>query len=323
MCRQAVRTILCWVLALSLAAGAWGQQRPQYSQYFTNYLLLNPALAGTTNGLDLRLGARLQWVGFADAPRSIYGTLQGRVGRSGRAFYSKTQKEPVSFHGLGGQIQADVTGPTSRTSAYMSYAYNLAISKRVRMALGGQVGLQQFALNSDGLRYSAQGSAGQVLSFARTFPEAGVGLWMYSDRFFLGGSVLQLFRNQFIAEDARLGIYTARRHAFATAGYGLTVNKDWVLTPSVLLKWVAPAPFALDLNMKARYQDRFWAGLSYRYQDAVVAMAGLSLGQGFDASYSYDFAASALAGYQRGSHELTVGYRMQAARKLTYTDFWR
>lgn len=304
-----------------LCGPASAQQRPQYSQYFTNPYLLNPAVAGSSEGMDLRAGMRLQWVGFTDAPRSFYGTMQVRLAASRRRFFSKTASEPRFYHGLGAQILADVTGPTSRTSAYGSYSLNQALSRTVRAALGASVGLQQFSLRGDDLRYST--ATGTVPSFSRAFPDAGVGLCVYSRKLFFGASMLQLFRNSFNANDGQLGIYTAYRHAFVTLGGQLPPQGDWTVVPSVQVKFVQPAPPAVDLNLKARYQDSFWAGISYRHQDAVIVAAGLRFAGGFDFSYSYDVVTSALAPYQRGSHELTIGYRIAPERRGPQPDFWR
>ena len=311
-------------LLLSLAElPAMAQQRPQYSQYFTNPFLLNPALAGTAAGMDARIGMRLQWVGFRDAPRSFYGTFHTRVGESRKRFFAKNQIEPRYYHGFGAQVMNDITGPTSRTTANVSYAFNQALTRTIRAGLGASIGLQQFSLSGSDLRYS-NGPSGVVQPFSRVFPDASIGLWVYSKHVFVGGSMQQLFRNTFNAADGQLGVYTAYRHGFATAGYNFTTKSDWTITPSMLVKIVKPAPVMVDVNLKARYREQFWAGVSYRHQDAVVAAVGVGLGPFLDASYSYDIITSDIAQYQRGTHELSLGLRLgQQRRTYNPPDFWR
>ena len=44
------------------------QQLPMFTQFVTDELLYNPAIAGTKRTYDVRLNYRDQWVGFQDAP---------------------------------------------------------------------------------------------------------------------------------------------------------------------------------------------------------------------------------------------------------------
>jgi hypothetical protein len=61
--------------------------------------------------------------------------------------------------------------------------------------------------------------------------------------------------------------------------------------------------------MLALFRDKYWAGLGWRLQDAVLLMAGLEIGNGIRAGYSYNISTSALgrAG-SGGSHEIMLGY---------------
>jgi type IX secretion system PorP/SprF family membrane protein len=79
------------------------------------------------------------------------------------------------------------------------------------------------------------------------------------------------------------------------------------LLPSLLFK-TDGVSWQTDLNLNARYKKRYWAGCSYRYQDAIVLMAGMELKSGLRLGYSYDITTSPLAKYSNGSHEVMVGY---------------
>ena len=52
------------LLALWVAAGASAQQRAQYSQYMLNPFVLNPAVAGLEDFIDVRMGYRAQSVSY-------------------------------------------------------------------------------------------------------------------------------------------------------------------------------------------------------------------------------------------------------------------
>jgi hypothetical protein len=60
--------------------------------------------------------------------------------------------------------------------------------------------------------------------------------------------------------------------------------------------------------MNAYIKDKYWGGLSYRHQDAVVILAGIELLNGLKLGYSYDITLSKLIKYSSGSHEVMIGY---------------
>ena len=73
---------------------------------------------------------------------------------------------------------------------------------------------------------------------------------------------------------------------------------------------VTPAPISIDLNAKFRYQDQAWIGLSYRNQDAVIGMVGVTLKKLIDVAYAFDFNMSDLKAYNSGTHEILIGLRL-------------
>ena len=63
-------------------------------------LIDNPASAGASPCLDMRLGVRSQWAGFEGAPMSSFASLSSQMGRG-----------MVMSHGLGGYVMTDDIGP--------------------------------------------------------------------------------------------------------------------------------------------------------------------------------------------------------------------
>ena len=57
------------------------QQKPHYSQYVLNQYILNPALTGIENYVDVKLSHRHQWVGLEGAPVTTYATIHGAIGK--------------------------------------------------------------------------------------------------------------------------------------------------------------------------------------------------------------------------------------------------
>ncbi|GAB3817893.1 hypothetical protein GCM10028895_14450 [Pontibacter rugosus] len=93
------------------------------------------------------------------------------------------------------------------------------------------------------------------------------------------------------------------------------------MAPSVLLKYVDPAPLQADINVKGIYNfnnrrrsdndDKVWLGLSYRTQDALVALCGFQFMEQYELSYSYDVTVSPIKHHSSGSHEIMIGFRVK------------
>src|SRR5690606_35478218 len=82
------------------------------------------------------------------------------------------------------------------------------------------------------------------------------------------------------------------------------------LTPSLMVKFVQPAPVTYDINLKGQVADAFWAGLSWRHQDGVAAMAGFLISATLNVAYAYDFINSDLRRHSLGSHESILGINL-------------
>ena len=320
------RASLLLLPLLLVAASALAQQEAQYSQYMNNNYLLNPGATGVEDYIDVKFSYRTQWVGLQGAPKTYYASINSSLGK-----WRSTSKRTLRdlrrpFHALGGLVYRDVTGPTSRTSAYVSYAYNLVLTPRLRAALGVSAGMQQFAVDGSQLQFFDPTTI--AASDASRVVDGAVGLWLYSPSVYVGVSSTQLLANKlnFSYGPDQLGVgapgNSLRRHYFFTGGVRLPISRDWSLVPSVLVKAVSPAPLSVDLNAKLKYGDLLWAGVSWRAFDSAVAMVGFSYEQ-FTVGYSYDAGLSELNGYQAGSHEILIGLRLKKKAQVVCTNrFW-
>lgn len=106
---------------------------PMFTQYVHNPYVLNPAAGGTTINTEAMIGYRNQWSGFEGAPKTFYFSMHGALGsvnqRTKRTHSndSRQARSLGSYHGVGGYIFTDNTGPISHSGLYASYAYHLEI----------------------------------------------------------------------------------------------------------------------------------------------------------------------------------------------------
>src|ERR1700761_7430902 len=144
---------------------ALAQQKPQYTQYVFNNLLLNPAVSGIENYTDVRAGYRSQWTGLQGAPVTSYLTITAPIGNDflqgdATAFpangginpssrlYTQNYMAAEPHHGIGASIVSDQAGPINQTTFDLSYAYHLGLAADLNLAVGASVGFNHISLNT-------------------------------------------------------------------------------------------------------------------------------------------------------------------------------
>jgi type IX secretion system PorP/SprF family membrane protein len=134
----------------------------------------------------------------------------------------------------------------------------------------------------------------------------GVGLYLYSKKSFFGISGDQLTRGlvQFGNGTAE---FEPKIHMNLIGGMKFDMNQNFTLTPSFLVKMMAPAPVSVEATLQGEYKEWLWFGASYRHQSDVVLMAGLNISKKFKFGYSYDHSINRLNNYVKGGHELVLG----------------
>lgn len=314
--------------ALGVHSAAHGQQKPHYTQYVLNQYVLNPALSGIENYLDVKLSHRHQWSGIQDHPVTTYLTVHGPIGKKdyrttatsfappgenprGESYWEQyTAAEP--HHGVGFQVVNDQTGPLSNLAAYATYAYHLGLSPRTSLSAGVGLGVTKLSLNASKLSFATPVDPAVANSSVinRVRPDLTAGVYLYSADFFVGLSAQQVVPQRIAFSDNTVKKTEGRAipHLFATAGFRTLLSDDLNLTPSVLVKYITPIKPQVDLNAKLQYRDLLWAAVSYRSEDAVAAMVGLSVSNTFNVGYSYDYTTSGLSPYSRGTHEVVLGF---------------
>ena len=302
------------------------QQQGLYSQYMMNYYLVNPGAAGTTNNLDVRAGYRMQWVGLSGSPRNYYLSATYPI----KKMQSKLQARKMKHHyqAIGGSVSGQSLGLLSHNGGHLTYAYHLMLSKDWTLSMGANVGYSQISLNSSAANWGDNISDPSNYGPSTLNIDGALGFWLYSDQAFFGLSSTQLFQGDIsFSPESSKGILN--RHFYATGGFIVPLSEDMNLVPSLMLRNTATA-LQLDLNAKIKFKDLYWAGVSYRKTDAVLAMVGMAIpfsdkieAGRIEIGYSYDVVTSRLSPYTGGSHEIALGLVLpKHGHVICPTQFW-
>ncbi|MDO3628859.1 type IX secretion system membrane protein PorP/SprF [Mucilaginibacter sp. BT774] len=311
------------------------QQKPQYTQYVFNNLLINPAVSGIENYIDVKAAYRSQWTGLDGAPVTRTLSLSAPIGNAfvaGDAVsmssgsdnpyspaYAASYQSAPPHHGLGLTLVADQLGYTRNTDINATYAWHLGISSDLNLSFGIAAGFDNTTLNTSAiLLQQADDNAVNNLQSNTWSPDLGMGIWAYSADYYVGLSALQLLPRHLNLTTQNVQTLQDRRspNFFATAGMRFSLSDDLAVVPSALFKMMSNLPASFDLNTKMVFDGRFWIGAAYRYRDAVGGMFGLNINSLVSLSYSYDHATSAFRSVSPSTHEIVIALMLNNRNRV-------
>ncbi|MGZ4037343.1 MAG: PorP/SprF family type IX secretion system membrane protein, partial [Bacteroidia bacterium] len=146
-------------------------------------------------------------------------------------------------------------------------------------------------------------------------PDANAGLYLYSDKFFLGLSDLHMLDNKIKFKNPQAPQGRVVPHYYGVIGYNFKAGKVMVIQPSVLLKLNQPTKVQPEYNLKVIYNNIFWVAGNYRTDDAVAFLMGVTVIKKLNIAYSYDYSITSIRKYNQGSHEIMLNYNFIKKKK--------
>lgn len=271
----------------------FAQQDPQFTQYYLNPLVTNPAYAGTRDALSINLLAREQWIGLDGRPRTQSVSVHGPLSESNLA--------------IGLTAIADQHGPISSTYLNGDIAYRFKTSENSKLSLGLRGGFHFYRANLSELETQEDISFARNLS-AKALPNFGFSAYWYSNNQFVSLSAPRLIENSYSSVETTLEIPLEKRHFFLAIGKVFDLSSVLKLRPTLQFKYVDAAPLSADLSLNLLIQEKFWIGSFVRIRDAAGLMVSYQLNDHLRFGYSYDKTISGLASFTSGSHEILINY---------------
>lgn len=290
---------------------SYGQELnlPVWTQYLAdNDFVISPTYAGIGDNFRIRANGLTQWVGIKDAPdnQSVYADF--RI--SNRS-------------GVGISAYNDKNGNTRQKGVKFSFAHHLVLDYYTKQYL------------SFGISYNINNFKIDIHNFQPTYDTPVIDPAVTDDRaisnnnFDIGalyrykGFYMSFNANNILKKDIdkfrglepnlllNYQVYT---------GYVIESNLDKKVQfePSVFYQlFSSDKRSTTDFNFKYRrfgkYDDYFWAGVSYRMLNDQTfkplnlgPMAGIMKSK-FYFAYSYQITLNDLAGYNSGTHVITIG----------------
>jgi len=262
-------------------------------------MIYNPAFAGSNGGICINGLFRQQYIGFTDS--------QGNK-ESPQSFFVTADAPIRKLHGgVGGSIISDKIGFFNNILVNLGYAYRADIGPG-EFSAGAAVMLENIKLDFAKFKdhvldpndpiFSAEGNQSDLMF------DFSLGLfYQVPDKYYVGLSAIQILQST-----GKNTYYQLRRTYFLNGGYNfiLPAHPEWEIRPTAMFQYDGGA-FQWNLSAIVAYNKKFWGGVGYRYQDAAIIIAGMSI-KGIRVGLSYDITTSQLANYSSGSVEVSLGY---------------
>lgn len=285
------------ILILCIIIGINAQQDPQYTQYMFNTMSVNPAYAGSNGHSIINLLGRTQWVGVDGAPNTQTLSYDTPLGYSGV--------------GLGVNLTNDRIGPASEIFLDINGSYTIRTSDEGNLAFGLKLGGRH--LNVDWSKGRVRNREDKKLegNINKFLPTIGAGMYYYTNKWYLGAAIPNLISTDHY-EDSNNGgdVAQERLHLFLIGGYVFDLNESIKFKPAVLVKVVNGAPLSIDVSANFLFNEKFTAGLAWRWDDSISALLGFQASKNLNIGFAYDLTTSNYSNYNSGTYELMLRYEM-------------
>ena len=284
------------IIILLMGVSAQAQQLPQFTQYMYNTIAINPAYAGNRDALSVIGLHRSQWVGIEGAP--VTQTL---------SVHSPLRNEKI---GLGVSIINDNIGYEDYTYAYADFSYTVNLSASTTLSLGLKGGMSYYNLEEE-LLVNVDDPFLNGDTFNRWTPNFGAGVYLSSQDWYVGLSAPKFINNDNNEMEGSEYVALEQVHYYLTGGYVFDLNESLKLRPTALAKLTNGAPLSVDISGTLIFDEKFYLGANYRFNDAVGAFVDFQVLPSFRVGYGYEYSVSDLQPYTSGSHEILLIYELR------------
>lgn len=292
--RSNIHIKLLFIVLLVVSGEIYSQQDPQYTQYMYNTMSVNPAYVGSRGHTTITALGRTQWVGLDGAPDSQTLSYDTPLGYSGV--------------GLGVSLTNDRIGPANEIYLDANFSYTVRTSDNGNLAFGLKLGARH--LNIDWSRGIHKNPDPRVENNVSKFlPTIGAGVYFHKPKWYVGLAIPNFLKSDHYDDTKNGGdVAEERLHFFLIGGYVFDLSDEIKFKPAALAKLVAGAPLSIDVSANFLFNEKFTAGLAWRWDDSLSALLGFQASRSLYVGFAYDLTTSNYSNYNSGTYELMLRY---------------
>jgi type IX secretion system PorP/SprF family membrane protein len=213
-----------------------------------------------------------------------------------------------------------------RTGAQIAYAYHIAMGRTEGipndLSFGLALTAYQFNINTDGLIFDAADPLLNSYDRSVFIPDFNFGASFSTSRYYAGFAMTNILRGSLIFADTSNNRNSELGNFFITGGVKFPISTDWTIEPSAFIKSsdMFFKSMQLDITARVRYKEDYWAGLSFRTNDALILLLGFNYDR-YHFGYAFDFTLTDIRKQSFGTHEITLAVKFgESARRYRWIN---
>ncbi len=293
-------------MLLLCSSALYAQNDLIVGQYIHNQFAINPAFAGSRDGLTFFGSWRKQWQGIENTPTSLLFTA-----------HAPLKRENLT---LGLQVWNQKIHQSKNSGAAAEIGYRFRT---------GKLGWMSFALlpgvsirNTDWTKVHLIDDGDEAFSEneQNINPTLGFGMAWYGRKFFLGVSVTSLFLSDDF--DTRKAEFNpADAQYVATGGYLFTIG-DIGIQPSAMATYSSKNDIDATGTLTGIWRNFIWVDAAYTTKNEMSFGAAVQALPQLRVAYNYGFVTGDLSKYNNGSHEISIQYDLVYRVKTVAPRFY-
>jgi len=294
-----VKAVLLLLIVMGAILNAAAQSTSMGAFYFQNQYLSNPAMAGSTPGLNVNIGYKRQWSEIPGSP-----TMQTLTGE-----YAVTDKV-----GLGVSIYNDQAGIFRSTRVLASYSYHLPLNNEgQKVSFGLSFGFMDDRISNEDINGDINDIILSNYNTRGIYLDGDFGISYVSGNFNVQAAVPNI--TDYLKYDGASNAID-RAIFFSAVSYRIQlsqVSQNIELEPKVCYRGIKGFDNILDVGANLSYDDNR-INLFGMYHSLKNTTFGLGFSyQAFQINGMYTTASAALGKYTNGSFE--IGLKLNLVKK--------
>lgn len=294
MMHRVLVIIALWTVSVMCAKAQWDVQFSDYTALKSYY---NPGVSGTEGRLNVNAAYSMQFLGYDNAPATMY--IGGDL--------------PIYFlsprHGGGVSLMSDKIGMFSTMQIALSYAYNIKIGRKGRLAIGVQGAFLRESIDPSDVELDDDNDpAFPSTEVNGQHVDLAAGLYYYHPKWWAGISSMHLMAPTLVMSE-KYEVSIPRSYYFMAGGNIRIKNTFITLQPSCMVMTDLDS-WREDIQCKVAYEyesKKLYFGAGYSYNTSTTFMVG-GVFHGISLGYSYQMYTTGV-GMINGSHEIVLGYQ--------------
>lgn len=285
--------VIVALFLISTSATTYAQQDIISTTFWNNYAHVNPAMSALEYKKHGAFSFRKENAALSTDYTSILANYNFRLAEK---------------HGIGVNFDYENGFSAKVSDFHLNYNYQLRFSPDRVLTIGAALGVTINKFHEAFVTSLLASDSTLQIAEKTTYFSPDVGVAYNSGNFMFGAGVTNLLEGEVSSKEEGEVSFSPARQLYLNAHYKIKFGKKKNLEIRPQVMYRTDFGFrALDANVLATFKNKYWAGFTYRNNDAYAFMIGWDIKEKLRVGYSFDMVQSKLTNASQRAHEINLG----------------